>query len=572
MIKILLTIGASYGLVLAAFVILMTKVFFPYHRIIAVCIYAISWIPFLRYNIAHRRLLVEHSKTIKNILIHYWPQVCFGLLLIIFLYSIVVLVPVTSTQLLSLNSADLQTQAKQDMQSIQYINATITERLQQIEKQQLYTQVISNRSIQEQVVLQDQWQRFIELMFELEIFKEEYKGFHQLDVSSRGDDHAAAFLVAYSAHVAQYRHMLTFTRLFDANTSIVNMLNEAVPTKAIPANMYTQLKLHLTNPKDILRLNAGRAYLYLIEDKIPAESTGIFTLKSQLADIDGSLLQFPRLIVQHPFEFFEKNASITWMPIQKNIALQLSYIRGVRRDYFIQPSMIKKYQPLLEPMDILLERRNWHATNVGIPGFWPHIAVYLGTLQELDSYFTDLEMLQGASVSTYLQNTHPNIYEQMLTLDEQGYAYRVIESKRPGVLLFSLEESANADSVAAIRPKLTKQQKFAAMLETLSHYGKPYDYNFDFATSEALVCSELAYRALHMRGPIVFEPKFNNGRLLVSPNEFAQKFDAEYNTPMQQFDFVFFLATSEKNKTVTERTLEEFKTSWQWSKWEVLQD
>ena len=33
----------------------------------------------------------------------------------------------------------------------------------------------------------------------------------------------------------------------------------------------------------------------------------------------------------------------------------------------------------LKPGDILLTRGNWNATNLSIPGFWKHMAMYIGT-------------------------------------------------------------------------------------------------------------------------------------------------------------------------------------------------
>jgi len=40
---------------------------------------------------------------------------------------------------------------------------------------------------------------------------------------------------------------------------------------------------------------------------------------------------------------------------------------------------VKKIEKLLEPGDIILTRGNWAATNLNIPGFWKHMAMYIGT-------------------------------------------------------------------------------------------------------------------------------------------------------------------------------------------------
>ena len=84
----------------------------------------------------------------------------------------------------------------------------------------------------------------------------------------------------------------------------------------------------------------------------------------------------------------------------------------------------------------------------------------------------------------------------------------------------SLETSANADYVAALRPRLNREDTFKVLQAALSHYGKPYDYSFDFATDGALVCSELVFKAYREAPRLHFELTRINGRAILPGRAF----------------------------------------------------
>ena len=109
----------------------------------------------------------------------------------------------------------------------------------------------------------------------------------------------------------------------------------------------------------------------------------------------------------------------------------------------------------------------------------------------------------------------------------------------------------------------------AAVVEALSHLGKPYDYNFDFTSDNALVCSELIYKAFHASQDIQLEPEETNGRLLLSPNQMAIKFDNELGGDTAQLDFVLFLDGRDID-VVEERDAAAFRSAWQRPKWHIL--
>src|SRR5687768_12639015 len=115
----------------------------------------------------------------------------------------------------------------------------------------------------------------------------------------------------------------------------------------------------------------------------------------------------------------------------------------------------------LQPGDIFLERRNWFASNAFLPGFWPHAALYIGRIHDLERLGLVRRDERGMWTSD-----DPNIRDRLdefLKPAHDGGPHSVIESVSEGVIFNSIEESMHADYVAVLRPRLTDQQKAQAI-------------------------------------------------------------------------------------------------------------
>ncbi len=252
-----------------------------------------------------------------------------------------------------------------------------------------------------------------------------------------------------------------------------------------------------------------------------------------------------------------------------------SYVSS-RHDKFITLEQIAELHKALEPGDILVERRNWYASNVGIPGFWAHGALYVGTLEDMHAYFDELFPVYGyQGLDELLAEKHPELWEQLNEKDANGHPYAVIEGKSPGVILQSLEESAHADYLAALRPRLSKADKLDSILRAFESYGKPYDYDFDFETRDELVCSELFYDAYQPIGDkkgLHFDMTLTSGRNIVSPNDMVKKFYEERDKPERELDFVYFLDGNEELGKAFVKDEEAFLLTWQRPKYSWFQE
>ena len=144
----------------------------------------------------------------------------------------------------------------------------------------------------------------------------------------------------------------------------------------------------------------------------------------------------------------------------------------------VSPEIIETVRSQLKPGDVFVTRHDDAMSNVFLPGFWPHSALWLGA--------SDADIL---------------------------------EAKKDGVLLRPIEETLQVDAFVVLRPKLTTSQIKQALDRARSHAGKLYDFVFDFSTSDRLVCTEVIYRTYHGIGEINFDLVMQAGRHCLSAEE-----------------------------------------------------
>jgi hypothetical protein len=279
-------------------------------------------------------------------------------------------------------------------------------------------------------------------------------------------------------------------------------------------------------------------------------------------------------LVDNPLTLFETKAFSAWFPLQKAVANGLGDIRVRDRPYFVALDQLEALRPKLEPMDVLLERRNWYLTNIGLPGFWPHAALYVGNVETLDRYF-DEEVVSKKTgrpkLSEYLREEAPDVWAALDKRDAHGDEMSVLEAIGEGVVFQSFEHSGNADYLAALRPALNPEQKLEALLRAFTHHQKPYDFDFDFVTDNTIVCSELVYKSLQGVGSLHFDLHPSAWRVLLTPNQIARKFDQEFGNEDPTFSFVAFFEGSESDQRAHERDAVALRESWRRPKWDIAQ-
>jgi hypothetical protein len=266
-----------------------------------------------------------------------------------------------------------------------------------------------------------------------------------------------------------------------------------------------------------------------------------------------------------------------WFPLQKAVAEWLGDTRLVpegRR--LVGDALLDELRGKLRPGDILLARRNWYLSNVGLPGFWPHAALYLGSPTELEAELgSDPEVRSSfGNFGAELARKHGAAWQAWLAPGPDQRQRCVIEAVGEGVILTSLHHACGADYVAALRPRMARRAVAEVVDRALGYFGRPYDFNFDFVTDDAVVCSELVMKAFEtgahcpgLRVPYVSIA----GRPTVPPNEIARTFARERGREDRQLDFVAFLEGREAEGKAVVGDADGLAASCDRSKWDLAQ-
>ncbi len=422
------------------------------------------------------------------------------------------------------------------------------------------------------------WKRFMDQVLALDLFAGNYAQEYE---NTEGETKKQAFDLFYGAFVAQYLYAMDFISLAENNPALHIVFNEPVPEIGLPENTYADLKFRFLNVMrgaEFARLHLIYAYYSgdrqpLLAEEIGADSQAIWKAGQGRG---------PQMTLENAMQIVQDTGFTAWFPLQK----QVSEMMGDTKVWRPGKTLISKKQisdmiKSLEPGDVLLERREWYLSNIGMPGFWPHVALYIGTPAQRKEYFDTAEVkqwLQGlghenASLEEYLQAVYPEAYRLSEAKQNDAGQVRVIEAKGEGVIFTSLEYSAGADSVAAIRPRLSKVAKARAIIRAFHYSGRPYDFNFDFLTDAELVCTELVYKAyesskdikgLHLPVATIV------GREVTPANYFAKLFDEEFTTHSRQFDFVLFYDADEREQKAFAADADAFRQSWKRPKWHIL--
>ncbi len=416
------------------------------------------------------------------------------------------------------------------------------------------------------------WWSFFEPLLALDRLKRRYYGWYGVDYVAHPRLHARSFAIAFGALCVQAHAGQELIELVSGKRVVQSLFDEQMPELGVPRGTFTALRERLGRARDHSLVPAGAEWFSIwirrhLSGPVGERIVRLVQERSQRA-IERLFRGGAVRTAENKSELVKSKAFETWFPIQKEVAEWAGDTRVVRENRrLVSDANLAAMQKLLQPGDVLIERRNWYLSNVGLPGFSPHTALYTGSADEIAKAF-------GGKFSRALAKRHPKAWAALGARDAEGHAHRVVEAVSEGVTATSFEHSCGADYVAALRPKLTKLEIAHALDRALRYYGRPYDFNFDFATDDQVVCSELVVKAYEkttdskgLSLPWVTVA----GRRAVPPTEIVRQCAAELGKPEAQFDFVHYLEGREKHGQAVQGDAQALAKTVDRPKWDVLQ-
>jgi len=320
----------------------------------------------------------------------------------------------------------------------------------------------------------------------------------------KDDQYQGDFLVAFAAALVLI-DAARFLREQLADYPLIRQkLNEPAVEYGVPVGSLDQIQRNLLSARHAWHLYHALCYLEQRRQQLSA-----FAKENQLGTIWKIIERLENRLRVSTMQYAQARLRVRGHQAMQNFVRgplwQALYglqkvCMGTMANVFVRPrhrpalpnSIASSLLERLRPGDVLAVRKEFALTNYFLPGYWPHVAVYLG--DEADS----------KNLGLYLPGiTGP----------------RVLESMKDGVHVRPIDSPFASDSVVVLRPKAETSQIAEALARGLTHRGKPYDFDFDFSRADRLVCTEVVYRCYHEVGDMKFALQQRMGRPTLSGSD-----------------------------------------------------
>lgn len=223
-------------------------------------------------------------------------------------------------------------------------------------------------------------------------------------------------------------------------TDYLNFYKKFTSNKVIRNNLKLVQENHLTLPIDL--------------DYHPS----LISLKTRFQKISDSTLSGSKALIG--------SLARAWGFISDSLKWREGKLRN---NLEIQNHLLEK----LKPLDLIYEKRSFLLSDYTIPGHWGHVAIWLGTKEEL--------IALGIWDEEYFQ--------PMRAFVEKGM--NILEIRKEGLNFQSLSTFINLDEIAVTRVSDIHNRAAEVYKELSLQIDKKYDFKFDARSSDKITCSEL---------------------------------------------------------------------------------
>ena len=346
----------------------------------------------------------------------------------------------------------------------------------------------------------------------------------QLDKVTEGekqwDARLRAFLVGFLAAAMLMRSASFIVDLARSRSVVRKKLDEAEPRYGIPAKSFTAVYKNFGSYRSMWRFySATRFYEVHTEDIGSLAHDPDMEDLIELLDAETHFFNYSRLDqIRRKWNYRLHALKRRHVSGYKKVMFQLLKLSGGVVSEMRQPfvkahgegkrvtrEVIASIIPVLQAGDVLITRHDDAMSNLFLPGFWPHAALYIGDDLERAELGLNSALPGGEALAGCL----------------------FLEAKKDGVLVRPVEETLSVDAFMVLRPRLGAAYIEEALRRALSHEGKLYDFTFDFRVADRLACTEVIYRSYHGVGPepapIGFELKSHSGRACISAEDLIEQ-------------------------------------------------
>jgi hypothetical protein len=346
--------------------------------------------------------------------------------------------------------------------------------------------------------------------------------FHQVD-RFEPDQRPLALTIAYAGALVLVDVARFMRENFHHRHIVRQKLNEPEPHFGIPGGTYDQVQESLTSPVHAWHLYHAMTFFQENKDRLLAAAAD----DPELREVVEIIARLQDRLDVSPETFALARTRVHARSLRTSIGRDLlgralyglqKYVSSMMANRYVkvghEPGMPADIDAQLEkelqPGDIIVVRKEHAFTNYFLPGYWPHAALYIGTVPELHSLGL---------------HEHENVQSKWNTIEtvDASRSGRVLEAMKDGVRIRSVSCPFRSDALAIIRPQLSPGDVAEAIGRGFFHTGKGYDFDFDFARSDRLVCTEVVYRSYEGIGGISFELTRRAGRLTLAAEDLLQK-------------------------------------------------